>query len=142
MTSIDMAPIRIEGLDELRRGLRRMDAGATRALRVALNDAAQLVVDDARPKVPRLTGRAAASLRVASTQSSVRVRGGGARVPYYPWLDFGGSVGRGKGSKRAFFKAGRYLWHSFAELSGSGEIQRVLDRSLHELGRQSGIEVT
>ncbi|WP_307962251.1 hypothetical protein [Salinispora arenicola] len=55
-----------------------------------MNDAAQVVVDWARPRVSRRSGRAARSLRVASTGKAVRVRAGGARVPYYPWLDFGG----------------------------------------------------
>jgi hypothetical protein len=119
-----------------------MDRGLPKALRVAMNEAAQIVVDDARPRVPVRSGKAAGSIRVASTRSSVRVRAGGARVPYYPWLDFGGAVGRGGSTKRPFLKEGRYLWKSFADKSKSGEIQATLRRALGDLGRDAGIDVT
>ena len=135
-------PIRIEGLARFSRALREMDRDLPKALRIAMNEAAQIVVDDARPRVPVRSGKAAGSIRVASTRTSVRVRAGGARVPYYPWLDFGGAVGRGGGVKRAFFKQGRYLFKSYADKRDSGEIQAVLRRALRELGQDAGIDVT
>ncbi len=137
---VQTAPIRIEGLDRFRAGLRGMDRGLPRALRLALNEAAQLVVDDAVPNIPRLTGRAAVSVRVASSQAAVRVRAGGAKVPYYPWLDFGGKVGRNRSVDRAFFSEGRYIWKSFA--SKRDEVQATLQRALIGLAESSGLDVT
>lgn len=134
-------PIRIVGLDEFRRDLRRMDSGMPKAIRVALNESAGLVVADAQPKVPRLTGRASSTLRVASTQREARVRGGGARAPYYPWLDFGGAVGRNDSVRRAFLPQGRYAWQSFIELRNRGVLQQRMNAALVAVARESGIEV-
>src|SRR5689334_15341087 len=82
-------PIKITGLAEFNRALRRMSTDLPKALRQAQNEAAGIVVDWARPRVPVRSGRAARSVRASSTRTAARVTGGGARVPYYPWLDFG-----------------------------------------------------
>lgn len=119
-----------------------MDRDLPKALRIAMNAGAQLVVDVAKPRVPQRSGAAAASIRVVSTRTEARVRAGGARVPYYPWLDFGGAVGKGKKTKRAFFKSGRYLWAAFAEKSRDGEIQAVISRSLGDIARDAGVSMT
>lgn len=132
--------IRVEGLAEFNRGLRKMDADLPKALRVAMNEAAGVVVDYARPKIPRRSGRAAGSVRVASTRTAVRVRAGGARVPYYPWLDFGGRVGRNRSVVRPFLSDGRYLWKGLAVKRV--EFTAVLERSLLDVARSAGIEVT
>lgn len=139
---VSTAPIRIEGLAEFQRRLRAMDRDLPKALRLAQNEAGQLVVDVAKPRVPQRSGAAAASIRVASTRTETRVRGGGAKVPYYAWLDFGGSVGRGKATKRAFYKSGRYLWAAFAELNQEGRIQAVLSMALGRIADEAGIEMT
>ena len=84
--------IDVQGLRELRTALRRVDRALPRAVRGVLNEAARIVVDEARPRVPSgppARGHAATSIRTASTQSAGRVKGGGARFPYYPWLEFG-----------------------------------------------------
>lgn len=140
--TVETAPIRIEGLREFQARLRAMDRDLPKALRVAMNAGGQLVVDTAKPRVPQRTGAAAASIRVVSTRTESRVRGGGARVPYYAWLDFGGSVGRNKATKRAFYKSGRYLWAAFAELNADGRIQEILSRALDDVARSAGIEMT
>ena len=135
-------PIRVEGLREFGRRLKSMEGGLSRELRLALNEAAQLVVDDAKPKIPQRTGRAAGSVRVSSTQREVRVRAGGARVPYYAWLDFGGRVGRKKSVVRPFFTDGRYLFLSYKHLKESGEIQDTLEKALRRLSARAGIEMS
>jgi hypothetical protein len=86
--------------------------------------------------VPRLTGRAAGSIKVASTATAARVQGGGKRVPYYPWLDFGGRVGRRHAVNRPFLKEGRYIWAAFAE--HRGEVQKKLRSELTKLARVPG----
>ncbi|NYT96327.1 HK97 gp10 family phage protein [Salinispora sp. H7-4] len=132
-------PIKIDGLASFTRSLRRLDADLPKTLRVGLNDAAAVVVDWARPRVPRRSGRAARSLRVASTGRAVRVRAGGARVPYYPWLDFGGRVGRGRTVRRPFRREGRYLWAGYA--AKSDEVRRVTERALLDAAKSAGVEV-
>lgn len=133
--------IRIEGLASFNRRLRQVDAELPKALRVAMNRAADLVVKDARPLVPVRSGRAAASIKAASTRTAVRVRAGGAKAPYYPWLDFGGRVGRKKATVRPFDKEGRYLFPVYFKHRDSGRIQRLLQRSLLDVAHQAGMEV-
>lgn len=133
-------PIRIDGLAEFTRNLRKLDADLPKALRVAMNGAAKVVVDWAQPRVPRRSGRAARSVKARSTRSAVRVAGGGARVPYYPWLDFGGE-GRIKGhpAKRPFKKEGRYLWAGLA--AKRDEVRKVTEQALLDAARSAGVEV-
>lgn len=132
-------PIHIEGLREFTRAVKKLDADLPKAVRLAGNTAAEIVVRAAKPRVPTLTGRAAGSIRARSTQSEARVAEGGARVPYMPWLDFGGRVGRKHATKRPFIKKGRYIWAAFAD--HIPEIQDKLAESLADVARQAGLEV-
>lgn len=132
--------IKIEGLKEFRAGLKRIDKGLPKGIRLALNAVVDIVVDDARPRIPRRTGRAANSLRSQSTQSAARIKAGGSRAPYFPWLDFGGRTGRNKSVVRPFFKKGRYVWLSFADKRT--EVTRALDEGLAGVARGAGFEVT
>ena len=132
-------PIKIEGLDQFVRSLRQLDSELPKALRLAMNEAASVVVDDARPRVPTRTGRAQSTIKARSTRTSVRVAAGGRRAPYFPWLDFGGRVGRNKSVKRAFLKEGRYIWKAYAD--NRTEFQAAMVRALVGVAGQAGIEV-
>jgi hypothetical protein len=105
--------IQIEGLRELAGALRRLGTGAHKAMRLAGNEAADIVVQDARGRVPTKTGAARASIKTRSTQSAVRISSGGKRAPYFPWLDYGGRVGPNKSVKRPFIADGRYIYPAF-----------------------------
>lgn len=133
--------IRIEGLAAFNRKLRRVDADLPKALKAAMTEAADLVVHDARPLVPKRSGRAAASIKTASTRTAVRVKEGGTKAPYMPWLDFGGRVGRRKRTVRPFEKEGRYLFPMYFKHRDSGRIQRILADSLTDVARKAGWDV-
>lgn len=133
--------IKIDGLAQFSRDLKKLDSDLPKALRVALNSAAGLVVDQARPGIPKRSGKAARSVRAKSTRTAARVAGGGARVPYYPWLDFGGRVGKGRSVVRPFKKDGRYIYHAYFGLKRTGEFQEVLTGALLDVARQAGIGV-
>jgi hypothetical protein len=154
--------IRVDGLREFTRNLKRLDSNLPKMVRIALNEAAGLVADDAARLVPRRSGRAARSLRARSTRTEARVTGGGPRAVYYPFLDFGGTVGRGKraavavgrgrrrtadqaargGSvKRPFYADGRYLYPTYYRHRDSGRFQAVLSTALVDVARQAGIGV-
>lgn len=132
-------PIRIEGLSQFRAGLKRMDKDLPKGIRIALNGVVDIVVDDARPRIPRRTGRAAASLKSQSTQTKARIKAGGSRAPYFPWLDFGGRTGPGRSVVRPFFKKGRYVWLSFADKRT--EITHALEDAMADVARGAGLEV-
>lgn len=132
--------IKVEGLKEFRSNLKAMDKNLPKALRLAFNEAADLVVADARPRVPSRTGRARGTVKARSTQTMARVVGGGNRAPYYPWLDFGGRVGRGKQTKRPVLADGRYIYPAFR--ANRTRFTDKMSDSLIKVARSAGIEVT
>lgn len=134
--------IKITGLKEFNKSLKALDAELPKAVRVAMNKAAQLVVDEAKPHVPSRSGKAARSIRGQSTRTAVRVTAGGAKAPYYPWLDFGGRVGRRKQTQRAFSTDGRYLYPAYFKLRDSGEFVDIMSAALADVARSAGLEVT
>lgn len=130
--------IKVAGLKQFTRDLKKLDRDLGRAVRLALNDAAQLVVDEAVPKIPRKSGRAAGTVKSKSTQTKARVSAGSARVPYYAWLDFGGQAGR---VSRQFRKKGRYLYIAYFRKRDSGEFEEAMSAALIKVAGSAGIEV-
>lgn len=131
--------IRIEGLTQLSRGLRRIDNEAPKGLRLVMNEAANVVVDTARPTMPRKSGRAQGAVRAKSTRTESRVSAGSSRAPYVPWLDYGGE-GRIKGrpAKREFRKGGRYVYPAYH--ASRSKIEDVLERGLLKVVTDAGLE--
>lgn len=129
--------VKIDGLAEFNRNLRKLDAKAPTALRLALNDAAEVVVDYAKPRVPSRTGRARRTIKGRSTRTLARVVAGGPKAPYYPWLDFGGRVGRKGSVRRIVRKHGRYLYQGY--YAKRDEFTNVLERNLRRVVAESGL---
>jgi hypothetical protein len=78
-------------------------------------------------------------VKARSTQAYSRVSGGGNKAPYYPWLDFGGRVGKNKSIRRPFLKDGRYIYAAF--FRGRDRYADVLQDALVKVAEQAGIEV-
>lgn len=132
--------IQVQGLAGLNRALREVDSQAPKALRLGLNESANLLVNRTRPLIPKLTGRAAASLKASSTRTSARVRMGGSRARYMPWLDYGGRVGVNRSVERPFYREGRYLYPTLKKIRP--EIEASLQGALERVVRDAGLEVT
>lgn len=133
--------IRIDGLKEFNRSLKRMDKGLPKAVRLASNEAADIVVREAKPRVPIGPGKgghAASSIKAASTAKAARISAGGKRFPYYAWLDFGGRVGPRKSVKRPFLKSGRYIWKAYDDRKA--EVEQQLATGLTEVARSAGLD--
>jgi hypothetical protein len=90
--------------------------------------------------IPKRSGRAAASLKPRSTQTSVRVAAGGTKAPYYPWLDFGGRVGPRKSVRRPFIGDGRYIYPALSEKHD--EFLEAMQRALIESAESAGLVVS
>lgn len=133
--------IKVEGLNQFVRNLKAIDKDLPKMVRLAFNEAADVVVDDARPRIPSRSGRARGSVRSRSTQTKARVSGGGRRAPYYPWLDFGGRVGRRKSVKRPVLREGRYIYRSYFEARDSGRFEDVMTKALVGVVESAGIGV-
>lgn len=131
---------KVTGLVEFVRSVKKLDGDLPKLNRLGMNAAADIVLDYARPLIPRRTGRAAGSLKARSTQTAVRIQAGGKRAPYYPWLDFGGRVGRRKAVKRPYIGEGRYLYPALR--AKRREFEAALTGVLVETARAAGLEVT
>ena len=134
-----MDPIKIDGLAEFTRNLKKLDGDLPKALRIAFNAAAEVVVNDARAGIPTKSGKAKASVKARSTATASRVVGGSKRVPYYPWLDFGGRVGKGGSVRRPFLKEGRYIYNAYFD--NQARYAELVEQALLDVARQAGIEV-
>lgn len=130
-------PIQIKGLTEFNKALRRIDSDAPKALRLVFNDAADEVVTTTRNAMPSKTGKAKKSVKAKSTRTAARISEGGPKVPYVPWLDFGGAVGPRRSVRRDFLKEGRYLYQSYYKLAP--KLETKLANGLGLLVEQSGL---
>lgn len=139
-------PIRVAGLRDFQAGLKAMDGESQKLLRVVLNDAAELVVTAAKPRVASKTGAARASIKAASSQREARIKAGGAKVPYYGFLDFGGRVGRGRTGPRTgnvnrpFLREGRYIYPAYSAVRP--RVQAAMEKGLADLAAGAGLDVT
>jgi len=136
----DFAAIQVAGLKGFAKSLKQANEELPKALRLAFNEIAEPIAAGARAKMPRRSGSAAGSVKVRSTRTEVRVVAGGAKAPYYPWLDFGGRVGRKKATKRTFFREGRYIYPTYYEQRD--EIPARLETAIAKVARMAGLEVT
>lgn len=132
-------PVKVENLKELQWALKRTTDGMQKRMRLVLNEAAQVVVDDVQGLVPRRTGAARASIKARSGQREAVIQAGGRKAPWYPWLDFGGKVGRNRSVERRFIKEGRYIWPTLDRKRTV--ILEMIDEGMADLAREAGLDV-
>jgi hypothetical protein len=131
--------IAVGGLAQLARGLKAVAAQAPKELRLALNAVANLLIDEARPKVPTVTGAARRSMIARSTRTSARIAVGGKRAPYFPWLDFGGQGKRpGRPPARPFLSDGRYVYPTLRLIRP--KIESQLQQSISAVITAAGLQ--
>lgn len=122
------AEIRVEGLRELQRELRR--AGNTelpKQVRKAAKDAAQIVADDAARRAPRRSGRLAASIKASASQSSAKVKAGTAsRVPYAGPIHYGW--------RKRNIRPNPFLYA--ARDARRGEVERAFEKAMDDLASE------
>lgn len=128
--------VTITGVKEIQAALRQLDGESQKLMKAAFDDVAQILVRDVKrrmPTGPAKGGHAESTVKSTSQQREGRIREGGRKYPYVPWLDFGGTVGKGRSGqgdtntarerspgnsgtagsvKRKFIRSGRYLYPS------------------------------
>jgi len=86
-------PIKITGLSEVQRNLRKLSTDALDLNKTEFletnKQVAEIVINETKKYVPFLTGALAAAIRNASTKKSAKVRAGNAAVPYAGPIHFG-----------------------------------------------------
>lgn len=145
------AAVQVRGLREVRNAARKVDKDIPKGLRQELLPVARSVQRRVQSKVPYLKGDARSSVKARASQRGAAIAFGGARAEYFPWLDFGGSTGKGhrpgvadSGSvKRPWMKPpfpeGRYVYPSINELTP--EIEEAANDAVMNLARAAGFEV-
>ena len=81
--------IQIEGLKETQAALRAVSDDLKNEMKPTHLKAAEVIVEGAKRYAPVKTGRLAASIRAAATQTGGRVRAGSSAVPYAGPVHFG-----------------------------------------------------
>lgn len=127
-----------KGVKDVQRALRQIGDGSEKELKVEFTKIAETVAGDIRPKVPHRTGKAARSVKARGSQRGGAIAFGGSAAPHYPWLDFGGSVGRNRSIKRPFIQEGRYVYPTIRE-HREDLIERT-DAVIARLARKAGFE--
>lgn len=138
------AEVRVEGLAELRRALKKAEqVDDMRDLRDGMKRAADVVARDAQGRIQSRTGRTRGSVRAVSGGNRAFVVGGKKTVPHYGWLDFGSrnprdgrprSVGpwtkSGKGPK-----GGRFIYPAIdaREREVVNLVQQAVSQALNKL---------
>jgi len=86
-------PIKITGLSEVQRKLRKLSTDALDLNKTEFletnKQVAEIVINETKKYVPFRTGALAAAIRNASTKKSAKVRAGNAAVPYAGPIHFG-----------------------------------------------------
>ena len=140
------AQVEVRGIRELASAFKQVDAALAGELKSRFLAVAQHVVDIARGKVPSRSGRAAASIKARGRASGASIAFGGTAAPYYPWLDFGGSVGRGHkpgvawsgAIKRDWNVPGRYVYPAISE--ARPDTERAVELAVKEAAEGAGFE--
>jgi hypothetical protein len=147
VTDISMT---VTGVREFRDALRKVDEQLANQLRGKMLAIAKSIVVDVQRKVPQLIGDARGSVKARATQIGAGVAWGSDKVPYFAWLDFGGSVGRGhrpgqawSGSVQREWKGqpgqGRYVYPTISE--HKEQTVRMLQEAIDDLALKAGFEV-
>ena len=107
--------VTVRGIREVNSALKKISDETPKRLKAGLRDIAEHVVESIRTKVPFRTGKAKGSIKPRSSATGAKIAFGGTAAPYYPWLDFGGHVGRMKHTVRDFIPDGRYVYPTIKE---------------------------
>ena len=113
-----VADVKVRGLDEFVDGVAKLETKISEMAPDRFDEIAEIATSAVRVKMPRRSGKLAASVRKGRRKNAVLVRVGKAKVPYAGWIEYGGNrVGRGGGiASRPIVKGGRYLYPTALEL--------------------------
>lgn len=117
--TIGQGGVRVKGLDELRRELKKLDdAGLIDELKDVNYQVAQSIVGPAQAKassVGRMEARAAATLKASKAAKAARVNFGGAKAPFAGGAEFGAGLNRPRPTARGTVQG----WNQFNPWRGN-----------------------
>lgn len=125
--------IRIDGLKELGRALKKMEDGLQKEIPKVLKPIADRVANKAKGRINSKSGRLAASIRPYATQRAAGVRMGKKNIEYAGPYEFGGYP---KG--RPFISEGRAIYPTFQE--EAPKVEREMVAALNGLIKRAGLD--
>ena len=110
--------IRIDGLKELRAKLKELERSdvVRKEFNASMVGIVREIRDAVRDQMPEVSGAAKRSVGVRTGANALAIHAGGPNAPYYPWLDFGGTLpadGKRLNEQHLpFFHEGRWIYPS------------------------------
>ncbi len=130
--------VNVTGLRELNRGLKAYDQ-APQEMRDVMKGIAEGVAQDVRHRVPRRSGKMAASYKARGGVKGASIAYGGNKAPYAPWIEFGGRVGSKLTTKRPVIRGGRYLYPTIAK--NLEDVQAKTAAALNRITAKYGMRI-
>lgn len=142
--------VEVKGLAELSKAFKAVDEDVASGMKDAFLGIAREVVGTAQQRMPHNTGRAQSSVKPRATAKGAGIAFGGNKAPYMPWLDFGGSVGRGHQPGQAWSGAikrdwrgkpggmGRYVYPAISD--SKDEIIKAVEELVEDAARKHSFE--
>lgn len=136
--------VAVEGLAEFNRAMRKVDAQLPSIIKAEFKEVATATAGVIAGKIPKKTGKMAASVKPRSSANYAAIAAYGAKVPYGRFVDFGGGLpgvrgvrpGGSAGASRRFWIAeGRYIFPTLYDLREESmeAAEKVLDTVLKEV---------
>jgi hypothetical protein len=136
--------VNVEGLAKLNKAFKQVDVELPKKLKVKFRAISENMAAEVRGKIPHQSGNAAASVKARATTRGAQLVYAGTKAPYLPWLNFGGTTGRGhqKGGggaiKRDIVKPDRYVYSTvIARMPSTAE---AAIRAIDEVARDADFE--
>jgi hypothetical protein len=132
--------IEVRGIRELQRAFKAIDAELPKELRQGFLGIAQRVAANASGRVPRVSGRAAGSIKPRASQrgAGIAFSDVGGSVPYFPWLNFGGRVGRNNSIERERVTPDRYIYTAIGAMKD--ETREAAEKAVTDAAHNAGFE--
>lgn len=130
--------VEVRGIKELSGAFKRMDAELPRILKAKFLGVAENVAGGIRERVPRVSGRAASSVKARGSARGASIAFGGSKAEYFPWLNFGGRVGRNRSIVRDRVTPDRYVYTEI--IAKKEETEAAVDDAIKVVARSAGFE--
>jgi len=130
--------VEIRGIKELGRAFKQIDDDLAPELKSRFMGIASDVATTAQGKVPRISGKAAGSIKPRASVRGASIAFGGTAAPYMPWLNFGGRVGRRKSIVRERVTPDRYIYTTIGQKRD--DISDAADDAIVDVARHAGFE--
>lgn len=134
----DSVKVEVRGIRELAGALKRVDDELPKELKVAFLKIAEKVVGVAAGNVPVISGKAAGSIKPRASTRGGSLAFGGTAAEYFPWLEWGGRVGRNKSIELPVARPGRYVYSAI--ISQKEETAAAAEKAVADAAKHAGFE--